>query len=474
MRPADILDIAFISVALYFTLLWLKQQASRSLAVALGIALVVYVLARQTDMYLTSQLFRAGLTAVLVSLVLIFHTDIRRIFERLAAWRLFSSKHGLIASNYSVDILTESIAKLAEDRVGALIVIKGLEPLDRHVRGGVVLNGKISAPLLYGLFITQSPTHDGAVIVEGESMERFGVYLPLSQNVSEGGRAGTRHAAALGLSERSDALVVVVSEERGTIGVAEHGKLDKLESAVNLKGRLQAFYQRMRPSKGASRSLGWFAHNTGIKAAALLIAVGLWWAFSYRVTTVHRTFAVPIEYRNLPHDYVIDDAGAGVSEARVSLSGPERNFSFDPLSMAIAVDLGAVRDGPQEVPITEQSLVNKPSGLSVDRIMPRTLRVKADRMTAVELPVTVTVAGLASAQKGVRPGKLHCDPSAVRILVPRSHRSDYSTIATEPLGPLDARNASGVRVNLVLPDHAQFVDGKQLSVIVTADGFEKK
>ena len=470
MRPADILDIAFISIALYFTLLWLRQQASRSLAVALGIALVVYALARQTDMYLTSQLFKAGLTAVLVSLVLIFHTDIRRIFERLAAWKLFSSKHGLIASNYSVDIMTESIAKLADDRIGALIVIKGLEPLDRHVRGGVALNGRISAPLLYGIFITQSPTHDGAVVVEGESIDRYGVYLPLSQNLSEGGRAGTRHAAALGLSERSDAFIVVVSEERGTICVAEHGKLDKLVSAVDLKGRLQDFYRRMRPPRSASSRLGWFTHNAGIKAVALLIAVGLWGIFSFRVTPVHRTFTVPIEYRNLPKDYVIDDPGA--SEARVSLSGPERDFEFDPMSLAVAVDLGAVRDGAQDIPVAEQSLVNKPPGLAVDRIMPRTVRVKADRMVAFELPVTVTVAG--PSWKNSRPPAVRPDPATVRVLVPRSRRADYSGIGTEPVNPGDARFASGARVNLLLPDHAQFVDGKQLSVIVTADGGIKK
>jgi uncharacterized protein (TIGR00159 family) len=470
MRPADFLDVAFISVALYFTLLWLKQQASRSLAVALGTALVVYVLARQTDMYLTSQLFRAGLTAVLVSLVLIFHTDIRRIFERLATWRLFTSKHGLIASNYSIDTMTESIAKLADDRIGALIVIKGLEPLDRHIRGGVLLNGKISAPLLYGIFMTQSPTHDGAVIIEGESIERYGVYLPLSQNLSEGGRAGTRHAAALGLSERSDAFIVVVSEERGTIGVAEHGKLDKMESAVDLKNRLQDFYQRKRPSQAASRRLRWFTHNAGIKAAALLIAVGLWWAFSYRVTTVHRTYMVPIEYRNLPKDFVIDDPG--VPEARVSLSGPERNFAFDPMAMAIAVDLGAVRDGTQEVPIAEQTLVNKPSGLAVNRIMPRTVKVKADRMTAIDLPVTVTVAGPSS--KNPKQVKMRSDPATIRIMVPHTRRADYSSISTEPVNPGDMKGSSGVRVNLLLPDHAQFIDARQLSVIVFDDVVEKK
>jgi diadenylate cyclase len=470
MRIPDILDIAVISIVLYFTLLWLRKQASRSLAVALGIALVLYVLARQTDMYLTSQLFRAGLTAVLVSLVLIFHTDIRRIFERLAALKLFTSKHGVVASNYTVDIMTESMAKLADDRVGALVVIKGLEPLDRHIRGGILLNGKISAPLLYGIFNTQSPTHDGAVIVEGESIERYGVYLPLSQNLAEGGRAGTRHAAALGLSERSDALVIVVSEERGTIGVAEHGKIDKLESAVELKNRLQDFYRRKHPAGTSARPLGWFTRNTGTKAAALVLALGLWWLFSYRVTTIHRTFSLPIEYRNLPPEYIIDDPG--VAEARVSLSGPERYFSFDPLSMVIGVDMSAVHDGTQEVSLSAPSISNKPSGLVVSQILPRTVRVKAFHMMPLEIPVKVIAFG--SLPKTLSPGTIRPDPSTVRILVPRSRRAEYSEIRTEPLNLGDVKRSSSIRLSLTLPDHAQFIDNRQLSVSAIVDAPEKK
>jgi len=470
MRLPDFLDIALIAVLLYFALLWLKQQASRSFAVAIGIAVVLYVLARQTDMYLTSQLFKSGLTAVLVALVLIFHTDIRRIFERLATWKLFTSKHGLVASNYTVDILTESAAKLAEDHVGALVVLKGQEPLERHIRGGVLLSGKISAPLVYGMFNTHSPTHDGAVIIEGETIDRFGVYLPLSQNLSEGGRAGTRHAAALGLSERCDAFVIVVSEERGTIGVAEHGKLDRLESAVDLKSRLQEFYLRIHPSKTGSRRLALVTRNIGVKTAALVLAVGLWWVFSYRVTTIHRTYALPIECRNLPSEFTIDDPG--VSEARVSLSGPQRIFAFDPLSMAVAVDLGAIRDGSQDVAITDQSLVNKPPGLAVVQIVPRTLHLKAYHLVAVDLPVKVPVIGTVAKNLGL--AAIRSDPATVRLFVPRSRRAEYQDIRTEPLYLPDIRHTADMRLNLTLPDHAQLVDSRQGAVLVTVEVREKK
>jgi len=465
MRIPDVLDILFISIVLYFGLAWLKQQASRSLAIAIGIAMALYILARQTDMYMTSQLFSAGLTAILVALVLIFHTDIRRMFERLATMKLFNSKHGLVASNYTVDILTESVAKLADEHVGALIVIKGREPLDRLIRGGVVLNGKISSPLLYGIFNTKSPTHDGAVIVEGESLERYSVYLPLSQNVAEGGRAGTRHAAALGLSERCDAFIIVVSEERGTICIAQHGKLDKIDSPVTLKTRLTAFYQSIHPSQSSNRKLQRFAKDPGLKIAALVLAIGLWWFFSHRVSTIHRTFSVPIECRNVPAEFIIDDPG--LAEARVSLSGPERNFSFDPINLAVALDLSELHDGSVEVPITEQSLQNKPTGLFVKGILPRTIKIRAYRMVSADVPVKVSTSG--AFPKEMAKAKITVSPQTVHIMVPRSLRSDITEIKTEILVLSDVKHRADIKLSLLCPDHCQFPEKGQNTATAIID-----
>jgi uncharacterized protein (TIGR00159 family) len=469
VRPADFLDIAVIAVIIYFALLWLRQQASRSVAVAIAAVGALYLLARQTDMYLTSQLFKAGFTAALVALVLIFQQDIRRIFERLAAWKLFTSKHGILASSRSIDTLTESVAKCADDKVGALIVIRGREPLERHVRGGVFLGGKISAPLIYGLFNTQSPTHDGAVLIEGESIEKYGVYLPLSQNLAEGGPAGTRHAAGLGLSERTDAFVIIVSEERGTISIAEQGKLSIVTSAIDLKKRLQQFYQHVLPSGRLSRRTRWITRNLGTKSVSLLLACALWFFLAFRVTTVHRTFLVPIECRNLPAGFIIDDPG--VAEARVSLTGPERFFPADPSFMTVAVDLSALHNGTQDIPLTEQCLINKPSGLIVNQVMPRSIRMRAYHMQEISLPVKVVCAGSLPRNLGLAGVK--ADPETLRILVPASRKADYSELKTEPLSLGDIRRSDQVRLNVVLPDHAQFVDGKQASVLAKIEVTEK-
>jgi len=192
------------------------------------------------NMYLTSQLFHAGLTAVLMALVLVFHEDIRMAIERISSWNTLHLRHLGIMSSQTIDTLVGSVSRLAKDKIGALIVIKGRDSLERHLNGGTTLNGTLSISLLYSLFHPQTPSHDGAAVIEGERIDSFGVRLPLSRNIHEVGDAGTRHTAALGLAERSDSFIIVVSEERGTISVAEQGKLIQVPSDV-LHQRLLQF-----------------------------------------------------------------------------------------------------------------------------------------------------------------------------------------------------------------------------------------
>ncbi len=134
-------------------------------------------------------LFKAGLTAALVALVLIFQEDLRMAIEQISSWSIYNSKHSLVASTKTIDSLVESVANLARDRIGALIVIKGRDSLDRHLSGGISLNGRLSMPLLYSIFHPSTPSHDGAVIVEADRIEHLVYVWPLSHNSAEVGNA---------------------------------------------------------------------------------------------------------------------------------------------------------------------------------------------------------------------------------------------------------------------------------------------
>ena len=224
VRVVDGVDILLMSIMVYSVLLWFRATASRRVLVGFSLLLGVYFAARAFGMQLTSMVFHAWFAVLVIIIVVVFQEDLRRMFERVADWSpLLRRAREHSALPIDGDQLVKTVFSLAASKIGALIVIKGHEPLRRHLNGGVALDGRLSAPLLTSIFDPSSPGHDGAVIVKDDRVSAFAAHLPISSNQREIAGRGTRHAAALGLSEACDALVIAVSEERGEVSVAEGG-----------------------------------------------------------------------------------------------------------------------------------------------------------------------------------------------------------------------------------------------------------
>lgn len=365
-RFADALDIAIIAILIYGVIAWFRDRAARSLMMVAAAAGLLYLLARWLEMYLTAMLFEVGFLVVVVTFVVIFQQDIRRGCERLAAATFLSRTPDVSPTNQAVETLAESVAHLAEQRTGALLIFPGREPLQRHLRGGVELDAKISFPLVCGIFNPQSPGHDGAVLIHGERVERLGVHLPLSNNLEEVGVGGTRHTAALGLAERSDALVVAVSEERGTITMAEDGRLTLVEPSA-LSERLQQWYRDHSITLTGVRRHP--LRDMGLKFVALVAACLLWLGFAFETETVQRTLVVPIEYRNLPQDWYVDEPRT--TRAELTLTGTEQAFHMlEPAAVSVSLDLSDVEADEPVVLATDRSVQNIPTELTVNRIEP--------------------------------------------------------------------------------------------------------
>lgn len=465
-RAADFFDIAVIAFFLYSALIWFKRTASRSMLIGLFVLGLVYLAARTYDLVMTSLLFQGLFTVLLVALVVIFQEEIRRAFEQIAAWGTFRDRRRS-ARFLSVDPLIEGVSTLASGRTGALIVIRGREPLDRHVEGGILLQGKISKPLLYSIFDPHSPGHDGAVLIEGERVIKFGAHLPLSKNMAEVGMRGTRHSAALGMSECSDSFVIVVSEEQGTISVAEGGRLRTMSSVAELKGRLEQFYASRFPMEAEPEWKRLFKQNARIKVFSVLLAGAFWFFFAYQAETVQRSYDVPIEYRNLPDGWILE--GWRPVGARVTLSGHARSFELlNPASLMISVDLANIREGSQEVILMPEDLLRKrPSSLSVTRIEPNVIRLDARGTTTAHLPIEVLTEGKLPDHLQLMGVKVL--PSSVRVRLRRVDMDKELKIATEPIR-LDALTQTLViKPRLILPPNVSFLDPEPAEVRVTVE-----
>ena len=238
VRWLDLVDIGVVSVFCWLAIRYVRHTQARAAVVGLALLFATYAAATALDLKLTASLFQAFFAVVVLVLVVVFHEDLRRFFEQLGSWRFWrAGEPG--SSSETIDSLTRVVSGLAAQRTGALIVIPGREPLGRHIDGGIPLGGRMSEPLLYSIFDPSSPGHDGAVVLRGQIVERFAAHLPLSANHEVLGTRGTRHAAALGLSERCDAICIVVSEERGAVSIARAGELRTLARPEDLSVELR-------------------------------------------------------------------------------------------------------------------------------------------------------------------------------------------------------------------------------------------
>lgn len=376
-RVADAVDILLMTAIVYWGLIWSKETASRRVLIGVTVVLVIYFMSRAFDMVLVSLLLQTGFAVLIIVLVVIFQEDLRRMFERIAGVRwLGGLKQAVPRLSFDVDALVEAVFTLAGSRTGALIVIKGAEPLDRHIDGGVALGGHISQPLLFSIFDASSPGHDGAVVISEGRIEKFAAHLPISKNHAVIAGRGTRHSAALGLAECCDALAIVVSEERGTVSVAEAEGLVTLDSPSALKQRVESFLTNRFPSEQSGSFKRLVYRNGWLKLLAIALTVAAWFVLAYNPQTIQRTYIVPIEYRGLPANSVLDEQPP--TEARVTLSGLDRNFRFlEPGSLKISIDLAETHVGANAIPITDRQ-IRLPLNLALERIDPRIIRMQLE------------------------------------------------------------------------------------------------
>jgi len=376
---ADVIDILVVTVLLYTATAWLRQTRAAFVIRGIFILAAVYILARYLDLQLTAWLFQGFFAIFLIIIVVIFQEELRQIFERIAVWSLASKGVRPLRSD-AVDILVGTLADLAKDRIGALVVVEGRDPIDRHIMGGIELGGKISEPLLKSVFDPHSPGHDGAVIIENDRISRFAAHLPLSNDFQQLANVGTRHSAALGLAELSDALCIAVSEERGTISVARNGRLRQIDNIQELGLLLRRFLQEKYPSsEQRTFSLALVKENWVVKLVTFALAVGLWYVLVPGSSTVEVAYKLPVQVQNVPPDYQVEEVTP--SQVTATFTGPRRAFYFfDPSKLKVTVDLSAVDSGRKVLRLTEQN-VQHPQDLTLQQIDPQTLRVSVRKVS---------------------------------------------------------------------------------------------
>lgn len=370
---ADLIDIGVMSLVVYQA--YLRFRRTRAIRVLGGIAILGLggLVAQKAGLFLTSWLFGGISAAAVVFFVVIFQAEIRQILERANPRLPLALLHRL--RREELVVIAETAFTLALRRRGALFVLERrdfLEPLLGSP--GTLMDAQPSRELLETLFTPPTPLHDGAVYLREGRIYRAGAVLPLSGNPTLASFYGTRHRAALGITEQSDAVAIVVSEERGTVSVAERGTLEVMQTPAALLAwltdRLRAAGDRPRKRR---TDITLLTHNWRPKLASVAFVVLLWIVLVGR-QDAEVGFSVPIVYTNVPKNLAIQDRG--IQEVYVRVRGSQEMFNFLDLSrLRAAVDLSAAKAGSQRYTIAAKD-INLPPGVQLIGIEPAVIRLR--------------------------------------------------------------------------------------------------
>ena len=258
IRWTDVVEVLVIAVLVYYILVWVKNTRAWSLLKGVVVILLFFVFAAifnmTTILWIAENVFAIAVTAIVV----ILQPELRRALETLGRKNILTSilpfetnktQEGRVSQNTILEI-ARACSEMSRVRTGALIVIENEQVLDEYCRTGIDVDGIVTSQLLINIFEHNTPLHDGAIVIRGNRVLSATCYLPLSDSMNLGKELGTRHHAGVGISEVTDSVTVIVSEETGKISIAYEGKLERNVTSERLKERIDSIINIKNATEG--------------------------------------------------------------------------------------------------------------------------------------------------------------------------------------------------------------------------------
>ena len=236
-RLQDAVDIGIVAFIIYSVIELIRGTRAARMLVGLGFVVLIYLSSQLFDLYTVNWILDNFLSSVLLVIVIIFQNDIRRALVQVGSRPFFRADHRLAGQD--LEEIIRAIVTMASRRIGGLIVFERETGLNEFIEGGTTLDARITKELMLSVFVTASPIHDGALIIRKGRLTAAACFLPLTANPSVSKTLGTRHRAAIGITEESDAVVVAVSEEDGGISLVLDGRITRDLDAGTVRSTLQ-------------------------------------------------------------------------------------------------------------------------------------------------------------------------------------------------------------------------------------------
>ncbi len=262
MVATDYVEILILSFLIYEVLVWIKDTKAWSLLRGIIVIAIFILLAYIFQMHTIMWIVRNGINVVLIMLIVVFQPELRKALDVIGRKNFFSvfaqmQNSAERFSDKTANEIARASLEMGKARTGALIVIEQNDPLTDYVRTGIELDSVVSSQLLINIFEHNTPLHDGAIIVRGDRVVSATCYLPLSENMALSKELGTRHRAGVGISEVTDSLTIIVSEETGRISIAYEGELSRNVDSIFLREKLARLQNKNSDQDNVGRLKFW-------------------------------------------------------------------------------------------------------------------------------------------------------------------------------------------------------------------------
>ncbi len=431
ISATNMVDMLIIACLIYLLLSWMKgTRAFQIMATMLVIGLVYYV-ASKLGLILTSVLFQYLWAAIIVVLVIVFQPEIRQMLDRASPIRYLSGRSSATVTPPLIEETVNAVAELARWRIGALIVFQRLDRLDSVILKGKELDAVLSSETLVTIFQKNSPLHDGAVLIHRERISAASCILPLSTDETLSSQYGTRHRAAVGLTERSDAICVVVSEERGEVSLVTGSEITNYKKKGDFTEALQQELAAVTPlqKSGVRGVLSAVVSDWRLKLVSLGTAILLWFVVVGPQSS-EVGMSVPIQYINLPAEMEI--TGKWIDRIDVRLRGSESSLAnLRPGSVRALVDLSSAIPGLNFFRISHKNL-QVPPGIAIGKIRPQDLDLKIEAASIKKYVISPNIQGSLPPNT-----KVSFTPQEAKI---RALQDDLKKVMSVTTQPINAAN----------------------------------
>ncbi|KAF0217556.1 MAG: hypothetical protein FD174_3235 [Geobacteraceae bacterium] len=445
IRTQDIADIIIMSFLVYQLYRWFKNTKALQVVIGLGFLGIIYIVTKNLGLFMTSWIFQELGTVLFVLIIVIFQTEIRQALYRFS---LLRNMFGRQANGPQLDFmeLSSEIFALAAGKTGAILVFQRKEPLDEYLLHGVPIDSLVSAQLIGSVFMDGTPLHDGAVVIRDGRIIQASCHLPLSTNSDVPQHFGTRHRAGLGLSERSDAAVVIVSEERGEVSLALAGKLHKIGTPEQLSEKLHVLLAPPAQEVVKVSLRKKIFSNLWPKLITVLLVIATWLIITAKQGGIV-TVTAPIKYHNLPDSVTLIRTSPEEVDVQLKIFS-SLIPSPKQLDIVADVDLANIREGTNHLTIKNNDF-QLPLGVVVTGINPSVIKVVAEKKVRKELQVKVKTVGSLSGK--LRLKKIIIEPVSVAAEGPEHVLTQLESVETEELDLSEIRQSTVIEKRLLSP-----------------------